>query len=431
MKTTLKWLILAGALCLGVPAHARDYLDSLNGRGWSPDSKWIAFNPVGQNELFFLAPKSGKSYLLKPVGDVMFDTSNMFSANAAATNRSAEASTVTVPAPGKSKLEPTEWSPDSESVAYGIDRKTRGIFVLYTQSVTNRVASTELLPWQSERDLRVAFELVAGMKDRGARYWLRVVRPDGKVVKEVSFENPKEIRQMGLLRFTEASFLSPDKQFLLYPKLGEKGWQLLYDPVGSATGPRALTEPYADPPLEWKLSPDSRYLAVAESSYSLAVGAVDDWPHAEKLPLTNLSMTLAWSPDSRYLACNAREQLYLLVRNNNGERVVSDFFLVSDFCSPTFWGWRGTKLFFGDIRSGSTSIYLVDTERPRAAEQIVKPREWKSAPRERSISPDGSMFVCLMMEQNSEGQLSPQVWKIDLRPGADWQKIYTFKPATP
>ena len=422
---------LLGLLLIATSVHARDYLDSLNGRGWSPDGTWVAFNPVGQNELFFLAPKSGKSYLLKPVGDVNFDTSDMFSAAAATSNRSTEAATVTVPAPGKSKLEPTEWAPDSRSVAYTIDRKTRGVFVLYTHTVTNRAAITQLLPWQSERDLRVAFELVAGAKDREARYWLRVVRPDGKVVKEVSFDNPKEIQQMGLLRFTEASFLSPNKQSLLYPKFSDKGWQLIYDPVASAEPAHPLTEPCGDSPLEWKLSPDSRYLAVAESTYYLAVGAVDDWPHAEKVPLTNLSMTIAWSADSRYLACNAREQLYLLVRNNEGDRIVADFFLVSDFCSPTFWGWRGTKLFFGDVRSGSTSIYVVDTDRPRAAEQIVKPREWTSAPRERTIAPDGSMFLCLMMEQNPEGQLSPQVWKIDLRPGAEWQKIYTFKPAAP
>ena len=39
------------------------------------------------------------------------------------------------------------------------------------------------------------------------------------------------------------------------------------------------------------------------------------------------------------------------------------------------------------------------------------------------------MFICLMMENDSEGRLSPQLWKIDLKPGAEWQKIYTFKPS--
>jgi hypothetical protein len=405
-------LVFAGATA----CPARDFLDGYNGKGWSPDNHWLAFNPIGENSLFFLSPHDGKSYLLKPVGDAFVDRRNTFSGESPArAGRRLATATIIVSSPGQSKLEIVDWSPNVNAVAYSLDRKTRGVFSLLEQAVTSRISASEPLPWESKSDVRVVFETTT------ARCSLRIAQPGGKIVKEVTFEEPKEIRQMSLLRFSDVSFLSPDKQFLLYPRFKDSGWQLFRESVAGDGPPRALTEPAPDPPLEWKLSPDSRSLAVVESPTRLQVGAVDDWAHAQNISLSNLWLTVAWSPDSRYLAGNAKELLYMLAPGTN------DLALVSDFCSPIYWGWRGTRLFFNDVRAHSTSLWGVDVERSRKPEQIVKPREWQSAPHDRTISPDGTMFVCLMMEQDPEGQLSPQVWKIDLNPNAEWQKLYTFK----
>lgn len=423
MRRALLILALAGASM----AQARDYLDTTNGRGWAPDSTWLAFNPVGQDELFVMSLKTNTTYLLKPIGDVSVDSRNVFAGMTAGktAGRGLAASTLIVGSPGRSKLQALEWSPDSRTLVYSIDRKTRGVFSVFDQIVGDRLTSSEMLPWQADRDVRVTFELSTVPGSREARYWLRVVRPDGIIVKEVAFDDPREIRQVSLLRLTDASVLSPNKQFLLYPKHSDKGWQLVIDPVSSNESARGLS-PMPAPPLAWKLAPDNRCLVVAESDTTLAVGLLDDWERAERVSLPNLATAMAWSSDGWFLACNARNQLYLLGRRHEAGRLAGELQLISEYCTPTFWGWRGSRLYFGDVRAGSTSLYVVDTEQSLAPELIVTPRKWQSAPHERTISPDGSMFVCLMMEQDNEGRLTPQVWKIDLRPVGKWEKLYTF-----
>jgi len=111
---------------------------------------------------------------------------------------------------------------------------------------------------------------------------------------------------------------------------------------------------------------------------------------------------MSWSSDGRFLACNDKQVLYLLVRGDNEARLAR----VSDFCATQFWGWRGTKLYFGDGRSDALDVYVVDPEKRNLKPvQVVKARHWHSAPRELSISPDGKTLVCLVFELDSEGVL--------------------------
>ena len=429
MRIKLLWCFVA--LFCASDVTGRDYLDTFGGRGWSPDGQWLAINPVNQNELFFIPAQTGRSYMLRPLVDLDLDTRGVFSSAPSKKQASSDPVSLAqaVPSPGLGKLEMVEWAPDSRTAAYQVDRKTRAVFSVVEGAVTSRIDATKPLPWNSADDLRLAFELVAGSGDRAARYWLRILRTDGKIVKEVSFGNPREIRQMSLLRFGEAAFLSPNKQFLLYPRLTEKGWQLMQDPITGDAPARALTGPTVDPPVEWKLTKDCRYLAVAEDTYTLTVGELADWAKAEKVPLGNLSVTMNWSPDGRFLACSDKQQLYLLIRDNSEGRLVKDFVMVSDICAPQFWGWRGARLYFGDARTDPTNVFCIDTDKPNLKPQaIVKARNWHSAPREISISPDGKTMVCLVFEFDSEGRSMPQLWKVAVRPDAQWELMYSFRP---
>jgi hypothetical protein len=128
------------------------------------------------------------------------------------------------------------------------------------------------------------------------------------------------------------------------------------------------------------------------------------------------------------VACNDKNQLLLLTRGSDKDKGGSDLFMITDSCSPRFWGWRGSRLYFGDSRSDPTNLYYVDAERPGLRPvQIVKARDWQSAPREISVSPDGKRMVCLVVEFDGEGRPLPQLWQIALQPGAQWQLVYSFK----
>jgi hypothetical protein len=421
-------------LAIGVSsatALANGELDTFSNQAWSPDSTWLAFNPIDRSELFFTSFKAPLHLLLRPMGDISLDLHGIVSPNAptAEVLRRTGKDARTVPSPGRSKLSLLEWSRDSKAVAYQIDRNTRGIFSVSDASVTQRLSKADALPWWKHDDLRITFELVGATKDRAPGYWIRAVRPDGTVVKQVAFENSREIRQLTVLRFRNVSFLSPNNRFLLYPRFGEKGWQLILDPIQGDSVPRALTDPSSTPPYEWKLTNDARYLAVAESEYTLKVGDIDDWANAQKVPLANLAVTISWSVDGRFLACNDKQLLFLLTRAGDKDGALGDLLMVTDSCSPRFWGWRGTRLYFGDARTDPTNLFYVDAERPGLRPiQIVKARDWQSAPREISVSPDGSRMVCLVIEFDSEGRALPQLWQIALQPGAQWELVYSFKP---
>ncbi len=408
--------VVAAIFLASHAASANGGLDTFSGVGWSPDSEWLGFNWPEKNELFFISLKTKRSYLLKPVGAVDVDVTDVYSGESPSKTLERDPrKTRLVPSPGYGKLQLQDWSPDSSAALYQTDRDHRAIFSIVEAAVKQRLDASAPAPWAKPDELRVTFELIT------TRYRMRVQRPDDTVVKEISFDDPREVRQIGTVRYRGASFLSPDAQFVFYPRVSRAGWQLMREPVRGDGKPEPVTSPSPTAPYEWKLTTDGRSLAVADNE-SLRLGALDQWAGAQSVPLGNRSITMAWSPDGQFLAYNDRQSLFLLKRGSDKP------VLVSDSCAPRFWGWRGTKLYFGQALTDPTNLFEVDLDRPTEPKQIVKARGWETAPREISVSPDGTRLVCMVIDFDGEGRPLPQLWKIDLRPGTEWELLYTLRP---
>lgn len=430
------WLLVVLA---SLDVRAGDSLDSLKGRGWSPNGQWLAFNPVNQNYLYIASMTGRRNFIIRPLGQVVLDTSNMFTSSPVTNRTSAggtpegDGVTMTIGSPGTSKLEVSEWSPNNEFLAYSFERKMRATFSVTEKSVVDTYSISNSLPWSKPEDWRVIFEFERPSTNppvHPAQYAMRVVRPDNSVVKECLFQDQRELQRISLLRNSGSTFLTPDHQRLIYPKRSEKGWQLMTD---SATGPSApvpLTEPAPGAPYEWKMSPDGHTLAVIEGSSAMTIGSMDDWSKAERLTYSNLTLTVAWSTDSRYLACNDRQQLFLLEIGKQAPRIKGELTRISESCNPQFWGWRGTRLLFGDTTKQPADLLCLDTaDRSRGVEQLVTAPHWESAPSIRTVSPDGQTYICLVMEINGEGRLEHEVWKIKLERDAKWELLTNFVPS--
>lgn len=94
--------------------------------------------------------------------------------------------------------------------------------------------------------------------------------------------------------------------------------------------------------------------------------------------------------------------------------------LIAENCSPAFWGWRGSRLYFGDRRTDLTNLSRVDTEHLGPPEQVTaRARQWETATREVSLSPDGQRLVCLVAEIDYPGRAVWQLWQCAVQTNAE------------
>ena len=332
-------------------------------------------------------------------------------------------STRVVASPGRDTLTLVEWSPDSKQVVYQAGMQTNAMFSVLDESVTRRMASSDILPWHKPDELRVTFELVSANSGRPAGYWMRVQKFDGTTVKQVAFDDPREIHLIPAVRYREVSFLAANGRFILSPRVGSNGWQVVRESIVDGDGaPRAVTKPSPTEPYQWQLSHDDRFLALVEGD-TLRIGSVDDWEHARTISLPHESVLVRWSPDDKFLALLDEHALSVMGRDDDRPKVVTEN------CSMRFWGWRDTRLYFGEARGDLTDLSYVDTEHFSTAPTRVsaRKREWESATREVSLSPDGKRLVCLVPETDYAARTVWQLWSRLLTANAEWQLMYELK----
>lgn len=420
---TMRWLICGAFLAINAFAQG-DHADPLGGSRWSPDSEWVALNWPGQPELFLISLKTGASFTLRPSGDLQLDGGKVFATQAPAVGIDLRHTTRTVASLGRDRLTLLEWSPGGKQVAYQATPQTNAVFSILEESVKRRVASSQPLPWHKPDELRVTFELVSATSDHPAGYWMRVQRLDGSTVKQVAFDDLREIHLIPAVRYREVSFLSANGKFVLYPRaVGSNGWQLVREPLVETNAvPQPVTKPSATEPYQWQLSHDDRLLALVEGD-TLSIGAADDWAHAKKISLPHESVLVRWSPDDKFLALLDGHELSVMGRDDDRPK------LVTDSCSSRFWGWRGTRLYFGNAVTDLTDLSYVDAEHLLSPTRVsARKREWESATREVSLSPDGTRLVCLVPETDYAARTVWQLWQRSLQQtNAEWQLMYEIK----
>src|SRR5579862_5338925 len=212
----------------GGTAAAQDHrIDHLGGSSWSPNSEWLAFNWPERPDLFIISLKTGRSFTLRPAGDLILEGGQVFTSGSRAGSSDLRHTSSIIPSPGRDKLTPLQWSPDSVNIEYQVDTKTNAIFSVLEENITHRLAATEVPPWLKPDELRVTLQFAAPTADRPERYRMRVEKLDGTVVKEIVFDDPREVRQVATIRFHDTSFLSANGQFVLYPRVTSNGWQIL------------------------------------------------------------------------------------------------------------------------------------------------------------------------------------------------------------
>ncbi|MGO9244447.1 MAG: hypothetical protein ACLPT4_09955 [Verrucomicrobiia bacterium] len=423
------WLFLLGICCglfpVVIDANAQgDRTDPLGGARWSPDSEWVALNWPERPELFVISLKTGVSFTLRPAGDIQLDGGHVFATGGQSGEVDLRHSTRVVVSPGRDTLALVEWSPDSKQVVYQAGMQTNAMFSILDESVTRRMAASDILPWHKPDELRVSFELVSANLGHPASYKMRVRELDGATVKQVAFDDPREIHLIPAVRYREVSFLSANGRFILYPRVvGTDGWQVVRESlVDGDVAPRAVTKSSPTEPYQWQLSHDDRSLALVEGD-TLRIGAVDDWEQARAITLPHESVLVRWSPDDKFLALLDGHTLSVMGQDDDRPKVVTEN------CSSRFWGWRGTRLYFGDARGDLTDLSYVDTEHFSTAPTRVsaRKREWESATREVSLSPDGKRLVCLVPETDYMARTVWQLWSKLLTANAEWQLMYELK----
>lgn len=417
-----RWLVTAVA--------AQDHrIDRLGGSSWSPNGEWLALNWPERPDLFIISLKTGKSFTLRPAGDVdlSLETGQIFAARPQPGSSDAS-HTWFVASPGRGPLSLLEWSPDGAKCAYQTGGPTNALFSVTEGTVARRMAMSEIFPWHKPDELHVTFELVVPRQDRPEQYWLRVAKSDGTVLKQIVFEDPRVIRRLAAIRHHDISFLSTSCQFVLYPRLTGSGWQILSESLAAGAAPQAITQPGPREPYQWQLSSDDRFLALVEGD-ALIVGALDDWPHARTISLPHDSVTISWSPDGRFLALLDGHSLSVVAPLRAGQARDGDHpELVTDNCSPRFWGWRGSRLFFGDPRTDLTNLSCVDAEHLGPPTQVTRARDWETATRDVRLSPDGQRLTCLVAEIDYAGRAVWKLWQSAVQTNAQWRLMYALSP---
>lgn len=438
MKLLRRYLWLTGVFGVVAVAGALDNLDSTQGRGWSTDSRWLAFTPGDSKSMIVVTPYSKKAYSLNPVGETRFETSPTFSSTGGgekvqtATRRvNTDESTLQIASPGTRRLEQPSWAPGADFLAYLYEPKQRAIFSRLDEAVINTIATTNLLPWEAADGYRMdlSYETAAAGKKTQYRYVLRISRPDQSVARELTFETDAEIRTVGAQYRAGSHFLTPDKRQLVYPKRTGDGWQFFIEDVTGGAPARAISDPLPSAPHEWKLSPDGQALAVIENETTLTVGRLGQWAQAGHVTYSNMTLTVEWSGDGRYLAGLNRRQMWLLEIAAEMRKPVGELTPVYGNCSPQFWGWRGTRLFFNDADSQPGDLLMLDAAAGRDITPVARwNRPASGAPTLRSISPDGNYYACLFWRINDVGRRCQELWSTKLTPGSTWELVFRSKP---
>jgi hypothetical protein len=421
---TWLFLLLVGSSSRwpGGAAAAQDHrIDRLGGTSWSPDSGWLAFNWPERPDLFIISLKTGRSFTLRPAGDLGLDRGQVFASVSPSGSSDPRHTSWIVASPGQDKLTPLQWSSNSVNIAYQVDTKTNAIFSVLEESITHRLAATDVPPWLSPDELRTTLQFVVPTKDRPERYRMRIERLDGAIVKEIAFDDLRELRQVASARYHDTSFLSANHQFVLYPRVTSNGWRIMREPLDGSAPPQSLTKPDPREPYQWQLSGDDRFLAVVQGD-ALTVGARDDWGRAKTISLAHDSVTISWSPDGRFLGLLDHRSLFVLPRDGDQLK------LVTENCAQRFWGWRGSRLFFGDPRTDLTNLSCIDAEHPGPPTQILKARKWETATRDVWLSPDGLRVACVVAEIDYMGRAVWQLWESAVQTNAQWQLMYELKP---
>src|ERR1041385_1329151 len=96
---------------------------------------------------------------------------------------------------------------------------------------------------------------------------MRVEKLDGSVLRQIAFEDPREVRCIGTVRYHDTSFLSANRKFIFYARITSNGWQIVRESLAeSMSVPHPLTKPNPSEPNQWQLTSDDRYLALVEGN---------------------------------------------------------------------------------------------------------------------------------------------------------------------
>lgn len=417
-RRILEWT-LPVLLLLAAGARGNGQLSTFPGGGWSPNGEWIALNIPEHKELYVVPIRPAPVRVLMPVG-MSLEMTSVFASGPAdkkptgstgATAIPGGRSVRQIPSAGTGRLRLLEWAPDSESLVYTAERGRRYLFRLANETVRD-LADTELLPWAKTKETTAAFSYThAAGKTNSDEYAMRIIGPGGATLKQVVFQKPAEIRQIGVTR-RRGEFVAPGGAYLLYPRQTADGWQLFRDPLAGETTPAAFTTASEWAPYVWRFTADGRYLCVADAVW-LTYGAVDEWANAQRVSVKGMMVSPQWSPDGRYLAYTDKQSLFVVARQTNVP------VKVSSFCSPRLWGWRGSRLYFGDARTSPADVHFVEAGDLTNVRPIARAGSWETAPHEIGISPDSRQVACLVANFDGSGHEHWQLWRLQLPATSD------------
>ena len=62
---------------------------------------------------------------------------------------------------------------------------------------------------------------------------------------------------------------------------------------------------------------------------------------------------------------------------------------------------------------------------------LARAKDWRSAPTVRTVSPDGKLYVCYVIEIDGSGRTVHQVWRLKLgQPDAAWELLHQTTPGS-
>ncbi|HKE60720.1 MAG TPA: hypothetical protein VKB46_28630 [Pyrinomonadaceae bacterium] len=145
---------------------------------------------------------------------------------------------------------------------------------------------------------------IAFLSDRGGKYEIWKMRPDGTGITQMTDEPGREVI---------APVWSPDSRQLLYEIRNVNAYVIDADRVGAEQKPRPL--PAQQPPsfIPWDWSPDGQYLVGWQHSVEWGI-VVYSFPDRRYQRLTKIGSFPVWLNDSRHLIFREDGELYFLDR---------------------------------------------------------------------------------------------------------------------